>query len=97
MTKFCQWCDKSFSSSNKNQIYCGPECRKLATKEKIMQRYKVSKARSRSGKDRKCAGGCGTTLSIYNDIGFCNSCMINKRKVDQALKEIKEFFDYEER
>lgn len=97
MIKYCQWCDKNFSSTNKNQIYCGAECRKAATKEKILQRYKVSKAKSRTGKDRKCAGGCGTSLSVYNDLGFCNSCMINKKRVDQTLKEIKGFFEYEER
>lgn len=61
-----------------------------------MQRYKVSKASSRVGKNRKCAGGCGTYISIYNDVGFCNVCMVSKRKLDQALKEIKDFFDYEQ-
>jgi hypothetical protein len=97
MIKYCQWCDKQFSSSNKNQIYCNAECRKLATKQKILQRYKVTKVKSRSGKERKCAGGCDTTLSIYNDVGFCNTCMMSKRKLDQALKEIKDYFDYEEK
>jgi hypothetical protein len=62
-----------------------------------MQRYKVSKAQSRVGKDRKCAGGCGTIISIYNNIGFCNSCMLSKRKLDQALKDIKGLFDYEQK
>lgn len=61
-----------------------------------MQRYKVSKAASRVGKNRKCAGGCGTRISIYNDVGFCNVCMVSKKKLDQALKEIRDFFDYEQ-
>lgn len=61
-----------------------------------MQRYKVSKASSRVGKNRRCSGGCGTLISIYNDIGFCNVCMVSKKKLDQALKEIKDFFDYEQ-
>ena len=97
MTKFCKQCDEQFDSNNKNQIYCSSDCRSLATKEKIMQRYKVSKAQSRVGKDRKCAGGCGTIISIYNNIGFCNSCMLSKRKLDQALKDIKGLFDYEQK
>jgi hypothetical protein len=97
VTKFCKQCDEQFDSNNKNQIYCSSDCRSLATKEKIMQRYKVSKAQSRVGKDRKCAGGCGTIISIYNNIGFCNSCMLSKRKLDQALKDIKGLFDYEQK
>ena len=96
MSKFCQQCDTQFESNNRNQIYCSSECRTIATKEKIMQRYKVSKASSRVGKNRRCAGGCGTLISIYNDIGFCNVCMASRRKLDQALKEIREFFDYEQ-
>jgi hypothetical protein len=96
VTKFCQQCDIQFSSNNKNQIYCSAECRGIATKQKIMQRYKVSKAASRVGKQRKCAGGCGTIISIYNDVGFCNICMLSKRKLDQTLKDIREFFDYEQ-
>jgi hypothetical protein len=96
VTKFCQQCDTQFISNNKNQIYCCPDCRTIATKEKIMKRYRVSKAQSRVGKDRKCAGGCGTIISIYNNIGFCNSCMISKKKLDQTLKDMKELFDYEQ-
>ena len=61
-----------------------------------MQRYKVSKVKVRATKSRKCAGGCGIEISIYNDIGFCNSCMMSKRKLDQTLKDIKGFFDYDQ-
>ena len=96
MSKFCKSCDKQFQTNNKNQIYCSADCRALATKEKILQRYKVSKAKSRTSKTRKCAGGCGITISIYNDIGFCNACMMSKKKLDQTLKDIKGFFDYEQ-
>ena len=97
MNKFCKSCDIQFQTSNKNQIYCSAECRSNATKEKILQRYKVSKVKSRTSKSRKCAGGCGIEISIYNDIGFCNSCMMSKRKLDQTLKDIKGFFDYEQK
>jgi hypothetical protein len=97
LSKFCKLCDNHFESSNKNQIYCSPECRTIATKEKIVQRYKVSKVRSRTGKSRKCAGGCGIDISIYNDVGFCNTCMMSKKKLDQTLKDIKGLFDYEQK
>lgn len=97
MSKFCKLCDEQFESNNKNQIYCCAECRSTATKEKIIQRYKISKIRSRVDKPRKCAGGCGIEVSIYNNIGFCNSCMVNRKKLEQTLKDIKGFFDYEQK
>lgn len=97
MNKFCKLCDEQFVTNNKNQVYCCPECRAIATKEKILKRYKVSKAKSRAGKPRKCAGGCGIEISIYNDAGFCNSCMMSKKKLDQTLKDIKGYFDYEKK
>lgn len=94
MIKHCEWCDKSFETQNKNQIYCGSECRTFATKRKIVQRYKITKSKERMGKERRCAGGCGTLLSVYNDNGFCDPCLINNKKVDKTIKEIKGFFDY---
>lgn len=95
-TKHCEWCDEAFETKSKNQIYCGVECRTLATKEKIVKRYKQTKAKERIGKDRKCAGECGIMLSIYNDNSFCDNCLTNNKKVDKVLKEIKDFFDYEQ-
>jgi len=92
----CEWCSEDFSPRVTYQIYCSPECRVLATKEKISKKQQVAKIRSRSGKKRKCAGGCDTIISIYNNNGFCGKCMVNKRKVDQMLKELKGLFDYEQ-
>lgn len=94
--KNCAWCSKEFHSSISYQIYCSASCREQATKEKIVGKYNTAKIKKRIGKERKCAGGCGTFLSIYNNNGFCNVCMINKRKVDKILKELKGFFDYEQ-
>jgi hypothetical protein len=96
VTKYCIQCDNQFVTKNKNQIYCSAECRSVATKEKILQRYKYSKTQSRLGKTRLCAGGCGTKISIYNDAGFCESCGMSNKKLNQALKEIKRYFDYEQ-
>ena len=94
--KICEWCSKDFSPKVTYQIYCSSECRELATKEKISYRQQIVRAKSRSGKKRKCAGGCETIISIYNNNGFCGNCMVNKRKVDQMLKELKGLFDYEQ-
>jgi hypothetical protein len=95
--KVCAWCASEFNPRVTYQIYCSVECRELATKEKIAERYSASRRKSRSNKPRKCAGGCGITLSIYNEKSFCDQCMINKKKVDKMLKELKGLFDYEQK
>lgn len=95
--KICQWCNEEFYSKSKNQIYCSPECRMESTKKKIVERYQTSKYKSRIGKERRCAGGCNTLLSAYNDESFCNSCLINNKKVDKFIKDIKDYFTYEEK
>lgn len=95
--KICQWCNEEFSTKSKNQIYCSPECRIESTKQKIVERYQTSKYRSRFGKERRCAGGCGTLLSAYNNEEFCNACLINNKKVDKFIKDIKDYFDYEKK
>lgn len=94
--KSCDWCAQDFLPKVSYQIYCSVECRESATKDKIAERYQINRIRNRSSKKRKCSGGCGTYISIYNNNGFCNNCMVNKRKVDQMLKELKGLFDYEQ-
>ena len=95
--KTCAWCANEFNPSVSYQIYCSVECREFATKEKIAERYQINRRKNRSKKERKCSGGCGTIISVYNENGFCHICMINKRKVDKTLKELRNFFDYEQR
>jgi len=97
MIKTCQWCEKEFTTMSKNQIYCSTDCRINSTKQKISQRYQVSKFKNRIGKERRCAGGCETLLSIYNDDTFCNNCLVNNKKVDKFIKDIKDYFDYEKK
>jgi hypothetical protein len=41
-------------------------------------------------------GGCGTSLSIYNDSGFCSNCNVSEKAVNKMLKEIKGFIEYEQ-
>jgi hypothetical protein len=91
--KVCAWCANQFSPSVSYQIYCSVECRELATKEKITERYQINRRKNRSKKQRRCSGGCGTLISVYNENGFCNVRMFNKRKVDKALKELIGLFD----
>ena len=94
---FCIWCDKEFSPSSTKQIYCSPECRQEASKEKILERYQIEKRRKRVGKEKKCAGGCGTYLSVYNDSQMCDNCLVNKRKFNNFIKELKDYFDYQQK
>ena len=87
--KLCSVCDTSFKPKVTYQIYCSADCRDLATKEKIVARYSVAKRQKRKNKTRKCSGGCGITLSIYNDDSLCNACRINNKDVFRVLKTIK--------
>jgi len=86
--KTCQWCDDSFQPNVGYQIYCSTECRDLATKEKIAQRYALSRRTRMMGKTRKCKA-CGTNLSAYNDDTICQVCVINPGEVSKALKDMK--------
>ena len=85
-----------FSKSKLSNIYCSEICREEATREKIAERYLISRRKKRIGKKRLCIGGCKAQLSIYNESGFCQNCNVNKKAVDKMLKEIKGFFDYEQ-
>lgn len=87
--KTCEWCDNQFNPSVSYQIYCSPECRENATKEKIVERHKVLRRQKRKSKKRVCANGCGATLSIYNDDILCNNCGVNTKQVEKKIKEIK--------
>ena len=89
-------CENHFKPKVSYQIYCSEECRDFATKDKIAERYQITKRQKRLGKIRKCLGGCEVQLSIYNDSGFCSNCNVSERAVTKMLKEVKGFFDYEQ-
>lgn len=86
--KTCQWCDTAFEPKVNYQIYCSPECREEATKEKIAQRYAQTRRNKMINKKRDCKS-CGHRLSAYNDGPICQSCMVNPSEVSKALREIK--------
>ena len=94
--KLCSRCDNYFAPKVSYQIYCSESCRDDATKEKIAERYQVTRRQKRIGKVRICLCGCGVDLSIYNDSGFCSNCNISKKTVDKMLKELKGFIEYEQ-
>lgn len=94
--KICEKCETKFKPRVSYQIYCSEECRFSATKEKIAERYKITRRQKRIGKKRKCLGGCGVDLSIYNDSGFCSNCNVSKKAVEKMLRQLKGFIDYEQ-
>lgn len=86
--KTCQWCDTAFEPNVKYQIYCNAECREAATKEKIAERYAITRRNRLINKDRRCKS-CNGKLSAYNDETLCQSCLVNPKDVAKALREIK--------
>lgn len=90
--KFCEWCDTTFEPSVSYQIYCSPECRELATKEKIAERYSIKRRNSAKRKARKCKA-CGNKLSTYNDDALCSTCLVDPKEVSKTLKQIKGMSD----
>jgi RecJ-like exonuclease len=86
--KQCQWCNDQFTTKISYQIYCSVQCRDEAAREKIAERYEISRRQKRAGKIRNCKA-CGNRLSIYNDETLCDQCLINPHDVTKALKEIK--------
>jgi hypothetical protein len=94
MTKHCEWCDNKFTQKVKYQIYCSADCRQLATKEKIAQRYIQERAKKRSLIKRFCKS-CGHLLSMYNETQLCELCDVNPKDVSKALKDIRKLIDGE--
>ena len=86
--KTCQLCDTAFEPTVSYQIYCSAECRELATKEKIAQKYIIARRNRMIGKKRHCKS-CEKLLSAYNDGPICHTCSVNPNEVSKALKEIK--------
>jgi hypothetical protein len=94
--KLCNRCDTYFKPRVSYQIYCSDICREQSTKEKIAERYLATRRQKRYGKKRNCLGGCGISLSIYNDSGFCANCNVSEKAVNKMIKELKGFIDYEQ-
>ena len=94
--KLCSRCDTYFLPRVTYQVYCSELCREEATRDKIAERYQATRRQKRIGKVRKCLGGCDTSLSIYNDSGFCANCNVSAKQVAKMLKELKGFIEYEQ-
>lgn len=70
--KRCKYCQSEFYPNTYNQIYCNPDCTRLATNERIMDNY-YKRKENRKGRARRCAfRSCETKLSRYNDDDYCS-------------------------
>lgn len=92
----CAWCSSYFEPTTTYQIYCGRDCRKEATREKIKENGRRATIKKRQKTKRFCINDCGTRLSVYNDEKMCNKCKVNDTLVNKALNNIKDFFDYKD-
>lgn len=95
--KPCSRCDTKFIPKVSYQIYCSQNCRDESTKEKIAERYRVTKLRKRKSKDRRCRN-CSEKLSMYAEGPLCYFCNIDPKLVNKALRELKKIgiVDYEQ-
>lgn len=70
-------CEEKFTKKTHNQKYCSDECCRLATNERIMEKYYLRRDR-RQGKTRYCNICEVTRLNRYNDSQICSSCKSKK-------------------
>lgn len=80
-------CAKSFQAGTHNQVYCSPECCRVATNERIKAEYHANKARL-NGAKRSCS--CGNLLSRYNPGKICSTC--EAKKSTQRRNQVLEHF-----
>lgn len=79
-----------FFKNTHNQKYCTPECCRVVTNLKLMERYYDKKSR-RDGLERECkTDGCHSILSRYNDQEYCSSCIVGRTPtMDSILAEMR--------
>lgn len=70
-------CEEVAERKTHNQKYCSDECCRLATNQRIMEKY-YAKRDQRQGKARYCKECGKTRLSRYNDSLICGACKVRK-------------------
>lgn len=71
-------CEETTERKTHNQKYCSDECCRLATNQRIMEKY-YQRRDQRLGKVRYCSECTTTKLSRYNDTLVCSSCEYTKK------------------
>jgi hypothetical protein len=76
-------CENEFEPKTHNMKYCSDECCRVATNQKIKQKYYDKKDRL-AGKARICKNkDCNTKLSRYNPEPTCEGCAANEKAQEQ--------------
>lgn len=98
-TRICarEDCQKPFTPKSYNAKYCTPECQKIATNRRLMEKYYEKKDR-RQGRRRICkTRGCQTILSRYNDTEVCEKCRAEEAAEKRNnLFNILDYIEYRE-
>lgn len=78
MTKICAnpECGTQFTPNAHNAKYCSPECRRVVTNKRVLERYHEGKKKKPN--DRRCRDCKSTVLSIYNPDNVCAGCKAKK-------------------
>lgn len=84
-------CVEWFTKKTHNQRYHNDECCRLATNQRIMEKY-YAKRDQRQGKTRLCQECGATKLSRYNDSLICSSCR-TKRQIAANNEVLAMFTD----
>ena len=81
-------CDIIAERKTHNQKYCSDECCRIATNQRIMEKY-YARRDQRQGKERICGDCKITKLSRYNDDNVCSSCKSKKNiELNNSLLDI---------
>lgn len=81
-------CAGKFEAKTHNQKYCSDDCCKIATNEKIKEKYYHKKARAAGIKFTCSAKECNQVLSRFTSDSICEGC-----KIKQIYDERKTILD----
>jgi len=66
-------CSNTFIPKTYNAVFCSPDCRRVVTNKRLLEKYYEAKERKNS--TRVCdTDGCSTVLSRYNKEDICERC-----------------------
>ena len=71
-------CQNTYIKAVHNQIYCSPECCKIATNQRLLARYHENKRKIKNGKRICIKKDCDTLLSQYNKENICENCKLKR-------------------
>jgi hypothetical protein len=87
-------CDIVSTRKKHNQKYCSDECCRIATNQRIMERYYDRKAQQ-AGSERYCIKCEKTRLSRYNNSETCAACDgLKQKQINDSFVEMLNNIDF---